>query len=142
MLQWDNDMTTTHLSDKEIIAAISNFVTYANATIAGQATEIERLNRLLAQREPVAIYMGSDEAAAKDLMSDLEGLNTGTKLFTVPLRELSDDDIAAVARTSLGYDGSGFQQVHSGDLNWFARAILKKAVTAPLVHPPYNNFGD
>lgn len=36
---------------------------------------------------------------------------------------LTEAQIAAVAFEAIGYDGTGFQDVHSGDLRWFARCI-------------------
>jgi hypothetical protein len=39
-------------------------------------------------------------------------------------RELRDEEIAKLANTAIGYDGTGFQEVHSGDLRWFARSVI------------------
>jgi hypothetical protein len=49
--------------------------------------------------------------------------------------ELTDEQIAEVARTALGYDG-GFQTVHSGDLRYFARAVLAATRAEPAPTGP------
>jgi hypothetical protein len=43
---------------------------------------------------------------------------------------LSSEQIAKVAHEAIGYDGTGFQEVHSGDLRWFAQCILRAAQLA------------
>lgn len=45
---------------------------------------------------------------------------------------MTDERIAELAQEAIGYDGTGFQEVHSGDLRWFARCI-ERALTASVV---------
>ena len=82
--------------------------------------------------EPVAWIIESDEEFKNGknyptldwYVKDILNLPIGTKLYTHPVKELTDDEIAKLADDILGYQIYGYKE--SGVYE-FARAILKKA---------------
>jgi hypothetical protein len=95
---------------------------------------LHHIPSLLVEFEPVATGKPNDARGWHDRDALAAMLNAGRLASPAAVKQsltaasgLTDEQIAEVARTALGYDG-GFQTVHSGDLRHFARAILAAGI--------------